>query len=79
MSNAELISIVKQQQLCNDYGYESIDKMLEATILDSCVPAICMNKECDYSTEMEPGQDAGWCECCESNTVVSCLVLAGLI
>jgi len=38
-----------------------------------------MNKECDYSTEMEPDQDRGWCENCETNTVVSAGMLMGIV
>ena len=40
-------------------------------------PGICT--ECGYTTEMEPDQQAGWCECCETNTVKAGLILAGLI
>lgn len=43
------------------------------------VPAICRNEGCNYTTFMEPDQDKGWCEHCEENTVVSCLVLVGVI
>jgi hypothetical protein len=32
-----------------------------------------------YTTEMEPDQDAGYCEACGGNTITSALVLAGLI
>jgi len=42
-------------------------------------PAICMTDGCDYTTEMEPDQDQGFCEACGGNTVTSALVLAGLI
>jgi hypothetical protein len=53
--------------------------MLEHATFDSVAPAICSNEGCDYSTEMEPDQDRGWCEECGTNTVVSCLILAGII
>jgi len=45
-------------------------------------PAICCNldnPECDYTAEMEPDQDRGWCEECRRGTLVSGLVLGGLI
>jgi hypothetical protein len=51
----------------------------EASISDSVAPAICTEPECDYTTEMEPDQDAGYCEACGNNSVASALVLAGLI
>jgi len=44
---------------------------------DSTVPAICTN--CDATSYMEPDQEKGFCENCGNNSVVSCLVLAGLI
>jgi hypothetical protein len=40
---------------------------------------ICVTDGCDYTCEMEPDQDRGWCEVCSTNTVKSALVLAGLI
>jgi hypothetical protein len=36
-----------------------------------------MNDGCDYTADMEPDQDRGWCEACDTNTVASALVLAG--
>ena len=36
-------------------------------------------ESCDYTAEMEPDQDQGFCEVCGGNTVTSALVLAGLI
>ncbi len=49
---------------------------------DSVAPAICCNPnnpECDYTAEMEPDQTQGWCEVCERGTLVSGLVLGGII
>jgi hypothetical protein len=54
-------------------------EMLEEATYDSVAAAICKNPDCDYTTTMEPDQDRGWCEDCQANTVVSCLVLAGII
>jgi hypothetical protein len=58
-------------------GFDSLEAMLEAATFDSVSPAICTR--CDHTTEMEPDQDRGWCESCGQNSVVSALVLAGLI
>ena len=58
-------------------GYDSVDAMLEANVIDSVVPGICL--VCNYTTEVEPDQREGWCEECESNTVQSCLILADII
>jgi hypothetical protein len=63
-------------------GFESETTLFEVAIADSVCPAICCNPDkpdCDYTTEMEPDQAHGWCEACERGTVVSALVLVGLI
>ena len=50
----------KLNQLANDWGYDNPEDMMMDCIHDSAHPAICMNEDCDYSTEMEPDQDRGW-------------------
>lgn len=60
-------------------GYESITDLLEAACSDAVSPAICTHKDCDYTAQMEPDQEQGWCEECRANTVASALVLAGVI
>ena len=69
----------KLMKLCDVEGFKRVEDLLELSVLDSVCPAICMTEGCDYTTEMEPDQDAGYCEACGGNTVVSALVLAGLI
>lgn len=69
----------KLQQLTEDFGFSDIQNMLEAYVYDSVSPAICMNENCNYSTEYEPDQDKGYCEICHSQTVVSAFILAGII
>ena len=69
----------KLMRLCDLEGYKCLNDLLEASVVDSVCPSICMTEGCDYTTEMEPDQDAGYCEACGGNTVTSALVLAGLI
>jgi len=69
----------KLNKLANDWGYNFPEDMMEQYVCDSLHPSICTNKECDYSTEMEPDQDRGWCENCETNTVVSAGMLMGIV
>ena len=69
----------KLQKLTEIEGYASSEEMFADRGLDSCVPAICCNLGCNYTADMEPDQDKGWCEDCEENTVKSCLILAGVI
>ena len=69
----------KLRELAHDGGHASVVEMLKAYATDSVSPAICTERDCSYTTEMEPDQDRGYCEACGGNTVVSALVLAGLI
>jgi hypothetical protein len=69
----------KLMKLCDFEGFRSLDDLLQAVATDSACPAICMTEGCDYTTEMEPDQDKGYCEERGGNTVVSALILAGLI
>jgi len=69
----------KLMKLCDAEGFNCLDDLLAAAATDSVCPAICMTEGCDYTAEMEPDQDQGYCESCGGNTVTSALVLAGLI
>lgn len=64
------------EQLAESEGMD-VDQMLEEYAFDAVVPAIC--RDCGATYNMEPDQTEGYCEECKSNTVVSCLILAGLI
>jgi len=69
----------KLMKLCDLEGFKRFEDLLKISITDNLCPAICMTEGCDYTTEMESDQDAGYCEACGGNTVTSALVLAGLI
>jgi hypothetical protein len=73
------VRLAKLRTLVDAEGHASLDELLQATITDSVCPAICVTIGCDYTCEMEPDQDRGWCEACGTNTVQSALVLAALI
>ncbi len=79
MSDALSQKSAKLKKLCELEGFRSVDQLLKHAVGDSVCPAICMGDDCDYSTEMEPDQDRGYCEACGGNTIVSALILAGLI
>lgn len=72
-------NVSKLVQLAQDWGMASIDDLLSEAMFDSVSPGICMNEDCDYSTEVEPDCRDGYCEACGTQTVRSCLVLAGVI
>lgn len=64
-------------ELIEAEGFADLTELAEAAIMEIRSPGICT--ECGYTTEMEPDQQAGWCECCETNTVKAGLILAGMI
>ena len=72
MSNNEKLETLRKEE-----GYASVIEMLEKATYDSVCPGICTH--CDYTTEVEPDQSEGYCEMCNTNTVKSALILAGLI
>ena len=69
----------KLAKLLEIEGYDSIEALLEAVLSDAVSPAICTNEDCDFTCEMEPDQDAGWCDECRTNTMKAAPVLAGVI
>jgi ssDNA-binding Zn-finger/Zn-ribbon topoisomerase 1 len=68
----------KLAMLADQYGV-SVEELLEEWALDSVVPGICMNPDCEYTAEYEPDQREGWCEACGTPTVQSAFVLLGVI
>ena len=68
----------KLSKLAEIEGLE-VEEMLEAGTFDGVCAGICTNKDCDYTTEVEPDCDSGYCEECETQTVKSALSLAGMI
>ncbi len=75
----EALSKAKLAKLMEIEGYEDIMEMGQAILSDAVSPAICMNEGCNFTCEMEPDQDAGYCEECHTNSMTAALVLAGLI
>jgi hypothetical protein len=69
----------KLRKLLEIEAYDSIEALIQAVFSDSVSPAICMNEDCSFTCEMEPDQDAGYCEECHTNTMTAAPVLAGLI
>lgn len=73
------LSQEKLKKLVELEGYKDDVDLIADAVSDSVCPAICMNAGCDYTAEMEPDQDRGWCEVCGTNSLKSALVLAGII
>lgn len=72
------VTMNKLQQLEELEGVDLME-MLEQGTFDSVCPGICVNKDCDYTVQVEPDCSNGYCEVCKTNTVKSACVLAGII
>ena len=71
--------MTKSEQLAKDYGYKDAWECIQDTHNDGAIPGICRNKGCNYSTDVEPDQECGFCEDCGTQTVASIMILEGLI
>lgn len=67
----------KLQELIESEGYRKLHNWLDDNRNASTCEGICMN--CEFTKEVEPHQDKGYCEICETKTVKSGLILAGVI
>lgn len=65
------------EKIAKQSDYPNVEAFLEAECMDSVVPGIC--EICEETTDVEPDCDSGYCECCDSNSVKSPLVLMGFI
>jgi len=69
----------KLQKLLEIEGFKDEQELAEAVMTDSVCPGICMNPDCNYTTEVEPDQAHGYCESCDTQTVKSAVMIMGLI
>lgn len=69
----------KMQALLDSEGMASTEEFLEEFAMEDVVPGICMNPGCDYVASYEPDQDKGYCEVCHTQSVMSGLLLMGVI
>ena len=69
----------KLEELADLEGFDSDMDLLNEYAYESVIPGICINEGCSYTTHYEPDQSEGWCEECQTGTVKSALILAGLI
>lgn len=67
---------IKQLELATGL---TIEELVEEAVLGDGCEGICMNGDCDYTAQVEPDQDQGYCECCNTQSVRSVLVILGII
>lgn len=69
--------------ILTEIGCKSIDDWYDMGVSEQCGPydSVAMGGciGCGYTTNVEPDQREGWCEECETNTVVSIHSLLGVI
>ena len=65
------------RDLFESEGVQDENEFVEEYGWNSTVPAIC--KSCGWTAELEPDIRDGMCDKCDTQTVVSGLVLLGLI
>lgn len=71
---------LKLETLAKIEGFPNVDDFLNRWEMhDSVIPAICTNVGCNYSDGKEPDSTNGYCEACDTTTMQSALILAGLI
>lgn len=68
----------KAKDLSEKMGLSSLELLEKAILNDQCF-GICINEGCNYTTEVETDQDKGYCESCQTNSVVSVTILNFLI
>lgn len=69
----------KLTDLAEIEGFDEEIDMLSDYMSESLIPAICINPNCNFTAEYEPDCTAGYCEECNTKTVQSCFILAGII
>ncbi|MHA1790247.1 MAG: hypothetical protein ACTSXT_13625 [Candidatus Helarchaeota archaeon] len=69
----------KAEKLAEEYGYDNPFDLLSSYANESILPGICMNKYCDYTVEVEPDCNNGFCPKCKTKSVQSIMVLFDII
>jgi len=50
-------------------------RLVQANIIDSIVPCICSNGDCGGVDDLEGDSRNGYCQSCESHSMISCTEL----
>jgi len=64
-------TLSKLETLAENEGFDSIEGMMAELMYESVIPGICMNPDCDYTTNVEPDCHEGYCEICSSQSVTA--------
>ena len=80
----KLIRLQRINAILRDAGYEIVkdvdeipNELIETWVFDSVVPGVCKN--CNGVEDVEPDCTEGWCSECNTNSIVSALIILGII
>jgi hypothetical protein len=65
-----------QRIFCECCGFSDVPELIDRYLLRERCPALCLT--CGYVEEKEP-ETFGWCPVCDSDTMRSALILAGIL
>jgi hypothetical protein len=63
-------------RICECCGFREVGELIEHYLFRESCPALCLS--CGYIEEKAPETFSGWCPVCDSDTMRSELVLAGI-
>lgn len=69
----------KLRRVANALGYDHPLNLLHRYLDKEIVPGICTNEICDCVTNVAAAEEIGHCPSCDTYTVASILVIAGII
>jgi hypothetical protein len=62
--------------ICERTGYWDVPELIDSSLFKDSCPALCLS--CGYVEHKDPETFAGWCPACDTDTMRSALVLAGI-
>jgi hypothetical protein len=62
--------------ICEWWGYRDVPELIDRYLFDEVCPAICL--QCGSVAQKDADARAGWCCHCDTDTMCSALVLAGI-
>jgi hypothetical protein len=64
-------------KICEGWGFRDVPELIDRYLFKEACPAICLT--CGHIAEKRPDALAGWCAICDTDTMRSAMVLAGVL
>ena len=68
----------KLRTVSESFGYDHPITLLHAHLNAAIIPGICTNAKCNFIVGVEPQEEYGHCVNCDTYTVQSIFILAGV-